>query len=83
MLTALWNNKVKYCIKNELLKVSYMVMQDVNYQLFCEPVDKEVHLGIYKENEKDVSTVFIVAHNLELICQCCTYVLYLEQGTVK
>ncbi len=39
--------------RKELLKESYMVMQDVNHQLFCESVDEEVRLGMKKENEAD------------------------------
>ncbi len=31
----------------QLLKKSYMVMQDVNHQLFCETVADEVRLGRY------------------------------------
>jgi energy-coupling factor transport system ATP-binding protein len=34
-----------------LLKNSYMVMQDVNHQLFCETVMDEVILGMDEENE--------------------------------
>lgn len=32
------------------LKISYLVMQDVNYQLFAESVDKELVLGIKNPN---------------------------------
>lgn len=137
--------------RRELLKESYMVMQDVNHQLFCESVSEEIRLGMKKENEidiaavleqldladfaerhpmslsggqkqrvaiasailsnksllvfdeptsgldrrhmeqtaelisslKDKKTVLIVTHDPELILQCCTHVLYLEQGAVK
>lgn len=38
-----WNNKkVK---KKELIKKSYMVMQDMNYQLFSDSVENEILLG--------------------------------------
>ena len=41
----------------DLLKQSYMVMQDVNHQLFCETVDEEVRLGMKEANEPLVSEV--------------------------
>lgn len=37
-----------------LLKSAYMVMQDVNHQLFCETVMDEVTLGMNEENEDRV-----------------------------
>ncbi len=43
--------------RKELLKQSYIVMQDVNHQLFCESVDEEVQLGIKEENKTGVSKV--------------------------
>ncbi len=43
--------------RRTMLKKSYLVMQDVNHQLFCESVNDEVCLGMDKENEKDVSSV--------------------------
>lgn len=36
--------------KRQLLKKSYLVMQDVNHQLFCESVLDEVELGMNKGN---------------------------------
>lgn len=33
----------------EMLKKAYLVMQDVNHQLFCETVEEEVKLGIPEE----------------------------------
>ena len=39
------------------LKRSYMVMQDVNHQLFCESVEEEVQLGMVEENAVNVSSV--------------------------
>ena len=134
----------------DLLKQGYMVMQDVNHQLFCETVEEEIKLGMAEENRKmfpavlehldlkeltkrhpmslsggqkqrvaiassilagkelllfdeptsgldffhmqqtgdvisallDKKTTFIVTHDPELICRCCTHVLHLEQGRV-
>lgn len=36
--------------RRKMLKKSYLVMQDVNHQLFCESVEEEVRLGM-EENE--------------------------------
>ena len=36
--------------RKQLLKEYYMVMQDVNHQLFCETVEEEVQLGMTEEN---------------------------------
>ena len=41
----------------QLLKKSYMVMQDVNHQLFCETVEEEVQLGMREENTNEVLAV--------------------------
>ena len=46
----LWKNR-------QLLKNCYMVMQDVNHQLFCETVADEVQLGMRSENSSDVERV--------------------------
>ncbi len=40
-----------------LLKKSYMVMQDVNHQLFCESVEDEIRLGMDEANEGEVDVV--------------------------
>lgn len=40
-----------------MLKKSYMVMQDVNHQLFCETVEDEVHLGMNTENGTDADSI--------------------------
>ncbi len=137
--------------RRQLLKESYLVMQDVNHQLFCESAEEEVRLGMKQQNETELAsvlrqldltrlaqrhpmslsggqkqrvaiasaivsnkslivfdeptsgldrrhmeqtaklisslqgqkTVLIVTHDPELILQCCTHVLYLEQGAVK
>ena len=45
-----WKNR-------QLLKNCYMVMQDVNHQLFCETVEDEVQLGIRSENAEKVDRV--------------------------
>lgn len=37
--------------------LSFMVMQDVNHQLFCETVADEVQLGMRSENSSDVERV--------------------------
>ena len=43
--------------RKQLLKKCYMVMQDVNHQLFCESVEEEVQLGMVEENSAYVSDV--------------------------
>ena len=43
--------------RKQLLKQCYMVMQDVNHQLFCESVEEEVQLGMADENCQNVSDV--------------------------
>lgn len=43
--------------RRAMLKKCFMVMQDVNHQLFCESVDDEVRLGMSKENEKDAPEI--------------------------
>lgn len=41
----------------QLLKKCYMVMQDVNHQLFCETVEEEVQLGMVEENSSKVQNI--------------------------
>lgn len=41
--------------RREMLKKSYMVMQDVNHQLFCESVEEELRLGMDEENEAQLA----------------------------
>ncbi len=36
--------------RRQMLKKGYLVMQDVNHQLFCESVEEELHLGMAKDN---------------------------------
>ncbi|MDD4843130.1 MAG: ABC transporter ATP-binding protein [Anaerotignum sp.] len=43
--------------RREMLKKSYLVMQDVNHQLFCESVMDEIQLGMDEENMNDVDTI--------------------------
>ncbi|MCI1966396.1 MAG: ABC transporter ATP-binding protein [Oscillospiraceae bacterium] len=43
--------------RKKMLKKCYMVMQDVNHQLFCESVDDEVRLGMDEGNADNVSSV--------------------------
>lgn len=146
---------VSYCGKDfgrrELLKKCYMVMQDVNHQLFCETVEEEAALGMKDKDSKKVDEVlkaldlfdlkdrhpmsmsggqkqrcaiasavlaekeiliydeptsgldykrmeqtagllrklrgkktqFIVTHDPELICRCCTHVMHIENTGIK
>ncbi|SFB00170.1 energy-coupling factor transport system ATP-binding protein [Acetitomaculum ruminis DSM 5522] len=41
----------------KLLQKSYMVMQDVNHQLFCETVLDEITLGMDELNEKKITNI--------------------------
>lgn len=50
--------------RKKLLKESYMVMQDVNHQLFCESVEDEIQLGMVDDNEAKVNQVL---ENLDLV----------------
>jgi energy-coupling factor transport system ATP-binding protein len=43
--------------RRAMLKKCYLVMQDVNHQLFCESVDDEVRLGMGDNSEEDVLNV--------------------------
>lgn len=43
--------------RKDLLKQGYMVMQDVNHQLFCETVKEEVQLGMEENDAQYVSDV--------------------------
>ena len=45
------------CGSRAMLKKCYMVMQDVNHQLFCESVDDEVRLGMSRDHEKDAPDI--------------------------
>ncbi|MBV4429408.1 ABC transporter ATP-binding protein [Clostridium tyrobutyricum] len=48
----LWNGKVLE--PKQRLKLSYMVMQDVNYELFAESVESEVSFGIKNPDKRFV-----------------------------
>ena len=48
--TVLEGKKYK---NKEMLKQCYMVMQDVNHQLFCETVEDEISLGVEDRPEED------------------------------
>lgn len=39
------------CSRRQMLKKSYLVMQDVNHQLFCESVEEELRLGMSGTDE--------------------------------
>lgn len=54
---------VKYGRK-DMLRKSYIVMQDVNHQLFCETVEDEIMLGMSKTNCGDVKQIL---ESLDLI----------------
>ena len=69
--------------RKQLLKQCYMVMQDVNHQLFCESVVEEVQLGMEEENGQLVSEVLGNLDLEELIMRCCTHILHLEKGRVQ
>lgn len=43
--------------RKDLLKTCYMVMQDVNHQLFCDSVEEEIQLGMAEENMDKVPGV--------------------------
>ncbi|MFD3158170.1 ABC transporter ATP-binding protein [Haloimpatiens sp. FM7330] len=51
----LWDGKKVN--KKQRLKLSYMVMQDVNYQLFAESVEQECYLGIKNPDTEIVKQV--------------------------
>ncbi|ADY55525.1 ABC transporter related protein [Syntrophobotulus glycolicus DSM 8271] len=43
--------------RRRMLKKSYMVMQDVNHQLFCESVEEELRLGMSGEDQAELERV--------------------------
>ena len=43
--------------RRQMLKKSYLVMQDVNHQLFCESVEEELRLGMDGEDEGELARV--------------------------
>ncbi|MFV0362032.1 MAG: ABC transporter ATP-binding protein, partial [Suipraeoptans sp.] len=60
---GLLNNKGSFSYGNKILKnkertnKSYMVMQDVNHQLFCESVEEEVTLNLSEEQKSNANEV--------------------------
>ena len=54
--------------RRKMLEKSYMVMQDVNHQLFCESVEDEIQLGMEEENQGDVKKTLLDL-GLEHLCQ--------------
>ncbi len=55
--TIIWNGKT-YRPK-ERLKACYMVMQEVNHQLFTETIQDEVMISMKEENEKEADKFLI------------------------
>ena len=53
----------KHLHRKALLKQSYMVMQDVNHQLFCETVKDEIQLGMVEAKSEQL---LIVMEHLDL-----------------
>lgn len=51
-----------------MLKECYMVMQDVNHQLFCENVEDEMKLGM-KESEQDQVPVLLKELDLQMVME--------------
>ena len=45
------------CSGRQMLKKSYMVMQDVNHQLFCESVEEELRLGMSGADDSDLERI--------------------------
>ena len=52
--------------KKELLKMSSLVMQDVNHQLFTDSVDVEIKLGIKDVDEKKVEDILNILNLSDL-----------------
>ncbi|WP_343208801.1 energy-coupling factor ABC transporter ATP-binding protein [Anaerolentibacter hominis] len=54
--------------RRNMLKKCYMVMQDVNHQLFCESVKDEVLLGMQDEIKEKAEAV-LAALDLDTVCE--------------
>ncbi len=54
--------------RRKMLEKSYLVMQDVNHQLFCESVEEEIRLGMEGENKEKIKGV-LADLGLENLCQ--------------
>ena len=39
--------------------------------------------GLLKTLRESGKTVYVITHDPELICECCTDIIYLENGTKK
>lgn len=80
----LWNGRVMK--PKERMKLSYMVMQDVNYQLFAESVRAECTFGIKHPDTALADSgklIFIVTHDYEFVCRTCTRVLHADGGRIS
>ncbi|WMJ88008.1 ABC transporter ATP-binding protein [Anaerocolumna sp. MB42-C2] len=53
--TVLWDGKVQH--QKSMLNRTYMVMQDVNYQLFADSVEHETCFGLKKADSKKVEQI--------------------------
>lgn len=147
---VMWNNTVLRA--KDRLKVCYMVMQDVNHQLFTESIQEEIAISMEQENDDEImkimkqldlvkfqqrhpmslsggqkqrvaiasaiaskrkilffdeptsgldyrhmkevaevlrklqhigESIFVITHDIELILNCCTDIIYMEQGNIK
>lgn len=147
---VIFNNNVLQ--SKDRLKVCYMVMQDVNHQLFTESIQEEIAISMEQENDDEMmkiikqldlvkfqqrhpmslsggqkqrvaiasaiaskrkilffdeptsgldyrhmqevaevlrklqhvgESVFVITHDIELILNCCTDIIYMEQGNIK
>lgn len=38
---------------------------------------------LLKTLRKNGKTVYIITHDPELICECCTYIIHFEAGSIK
>lgn len=63
--------------RRQMLKKSYLVMQDVNHQLFCESVEEELRLGMETENE---AALVRTMDSLELTSLCKRHPMSLSGG---
>ncbi len=55
--TVTQDGKVRHA--KQQLKKCYLVMQDVNHQLFCETVEEEIQLGMKEDNADAVGSVLL------------------------
>ncbi|MCR4902100.1 MAG: ATP-binding cassette domain-containing protein [Butyrivibrio sp.] len=65
----------------QLLKESYLVMQDVNHQLFTESVDEEIGISIPKEKKKKQDEIIeILLKDMDLIAYAKIHPMSLSGG---